>query len=103
MMFGIIAVASVLALPMLFRWRGRFVYCALLICVSFGLIGLAVHDMFRPDYHGSPGDALGLAIVMMFAVMLIAALLLVALIRMLIIGAHRRLRRQSLPGAPPDC
>ena len=67
------------------------------------VIGLALHDMFRPDYRGSPGDALGLAIVMLFTVMLIAGLLLVVLLRMLFVRAHRRWWQPPLPGPPPDC
>lgn len=93
MMFWITATASVLALPMLFRWRGRFVYVALLLYTLFGLFCLAVHDMFRPDNHGSPGDALGLAIAMLFIVTLVVCLLLATLIPMLVACAHRRLRR----------
>ena len=103
MMFWMIAIASVLALPTLFRWRGWLVYKALLIYASFGLVGLAVHDLFRPSYTGSPGDALGVAIVVLFTVMLIAGLLLTTLIRMLVVGTHRRLRRSPPPHLPPDC
>ncbi len=102
MLSWMIALASMLALPMLFRWRGRFVYAVSLVAVVVGVFGLALVDMPRPDHHGSPGDALGLAIVMWFVVMLVAVLLLASLTGLMVRAVYRHSHRRP-PPAVPDC
>ncbi|MFC5438120.1 hypothetical protein ACFPME_16285 [Rhodanobacter umsongensis] len=105
MMSWMIPVVVALAAPILLNERGRLAYAVLLFCGFGGLIAYAIQDdMSRPGLQGSPGDGLGVAILILSFLILVAGLLMSVMIHAIRakLRSRRRRRRRTTPGGVPS-
>lgn len=96
----VIALALASVPTMLLGKRARLMYGVTLFFVFGGLTTCLLLLMTRPNYHGTPGSALGLAILALSFFILAAGALIGTLFRLLAIGARQRWRRSVAATSP---